>query len=232
MTVLTREPTTTPHGLPVVAPTSTALATRRAQAVDIYTGDADDEPALEAALLVRRIARQKGLPRPVRTEPFPGRVVLSLPWPHLLQWIEMLDGLGCAEERGEHLRQTGRFYVDDEDREWMIEARVAALPHHRRGDFAIHGWIDVDDGNGGTRRQQWVLSPVNEPGCQRCVALPEPARQPLSVAAWFDDAWWRLVGKRWEEETGPRAHLVPRVSVVGDEVGRHRPSPQRRAVTS
>jgi hypothetical protein len=152
--------------------------------------------------------------------------VLSLPWPHLLQWIEMLDGFGEAEERE-------RPDFDPADKEqWMPAVRVAALPHRRRGDFAIHGWIDVDDGNGGTRRQQWVLSPVNEQGCQRCVALPEPARQPLSVAAWFDDAWWRLVGKRWKEETGPRAHLVPRVSVVGDEVGRHRPSPQRRAVTS
>lgn len=222
MTALTPlDPPTMPHGLPVVRSAPVAIPTPAP--VAIYTGDADDEPDLEAALLVRRIARQKGLPRPFRTEPFPGQVVLSLWWPHLLQWIEMLDGFGCAEER-----ERPDFDATKED---MPAVRVAALPHYSTGDFSVHGWIDVDDVDGGTRHQQFVLTPVNERDCQRCVELPEPARQPLSTEAWFADAWWRLVGKRWEEETGPRAHLID------DEVERPsqaelQPSPRRRAVTA
>jgi hypothetical protein len=192
MTVLTREPMTTPHGLPVVRP-----------AYDVeLSAPGSLRAAMQAADAALEVAEQLGLPEPLPPVAVSGgRIEARLLWPDLFRWMEMLRGLKIIG--------------------WQ------------RGDYSVAGWTETDhkgdDGEVQTRRQYWLLRPVAEYDCRRCIDLPEPARPPLSPEAWAADAWWRLVGKRWEEETGPRAHLVPRVSRVGDEVGRHRPSPQRRA---
>lgn len=178
----------------------TALAPRPRPALAVYGGDpVDDERALEAALTVRRLARQKGLPQPLKTVTVGGYVEVTLRWPHYLQWVGMLNGLGHAAER----QRPDLDPATDN----MPEARVVALPHHRRGDYSLHGWTTTEADDGTEHHQQWVLRPVHDPDCRSCGDLPE-TRQPLSVEAWFHDTWWGLVGKRWDQETGPRAHLV------------------------
>lgn len=148
---------------------------------DVQTRD-DDLAAFQIAHDVLLMARDKGFPDPVTTTVRGDRIELGLLWPHLFQWIDLFDGYGQANlpdghEYGQH--------------------RVQMVPGYQRGDFAVYGWTRID-GEGG-REQQWVLRPVTEHGCERCLDLPEPARQPLGVQAWRDQTWFELTGRRWED---------------------------------
>jgi hypothetical protein len=169
------------------------LARRPSHAVDVYTGG-DDIAALEAALAARKVARDKGLPDPIRTTLVGDRIEVSLLWPHLLLWIDTLDGLGQADVPvdyidGDNLSDPGNdHYERGQLRRQIID-----------DDYAVHGWTEADGPDGRVRYQQWVLRPVHETGCTRCGDLPEPRRQPLSIDAWFHQQWFDLTGRNWEQ---------------------------------
>lgn len=150
---------------------------------DVHSGD-DDLAAFEVAAAVLRTARDKGFPAPVTTTVRGDRIELGLLWPHLLQWCDMFDGFGQANLPAGH--EHGRL-------------RMQVVPGHHSGDYSVHGWTWID-GEGG-RKQQWVLRPVIEHDCRRCVELPDPIREPVGVDAWANRAWFDLTGRRWEERT-------------------------------
>jgi hypothetical protein len=204
MTVMTRpSPRPRPDQLPAVPASAD---------VDLYTSGGDPLAALEAAAAVYRVARDKGLPDPQLPTVVGDRIEVSLPFPHLLLWIDMLDGFGPADLPDGYTGEAGEYRY-----EWG-GYRTTVLPNHRVGDYSVVGWTYVDD-DGGRRRkrrkQQWVLRLLNEQPCRHCAGLPEPARQPLSVEGWFEQRWFELTGHCWDEPaqepvTGP----IPTVPAV------------------
>lgn len=195
MTLMARpSPRPRPDQLPAARPAVSA--------VDVHADGGDPLTAMKAAVAVYEMARDKGLPEPIDPPAVVGgRIEVPLLWPSdLLRWVGVLKGLGYADER-EHRD----FDAATED---IDERRVQALPHHQRGDLAVHGWTETDT-DGGRRhkpkRQQWVLRPVVDADSQRHLDLPEPTRPPLSVDGWAAQRWFELTGRRWDcaPVTGP-----------------------------
>lgn len=112
MTVLTREPTTTPHGLPVVTPDKTAA---EHEPTDKYG-------ALLVAAEAVRIAVEFGLPEPDGIGVGPtGVIEAAMPTEAVLGWTRVLDKPKVDKVRataGVALLVSGRF----ERRSWLLRS--------------------------------------------------------------------------------------------------------------